>query len=67
MNEYDSELYNLVNIHTPTANLGSSIVCGLVLTLGLYKLYNYFIRMETCRPGRARRGGDRPCKLPQWT
>ena len=39
MTEDDSESYNLVNIHAPTANLGISILCGLVVALGLDRLY----------------------------
>ena len=38
MTEDDSESYNLVNIHAPTANLGISIVFGLVVAIGLYRL-----------------------------
>ena len=51
MVEDDSESYNLVNIHAPTANLGFSIVGGLVLAMGLYKLYRYFLRATWCKPG----------------
>ena len=40
--EDDSESYYLVNIHAPTVNLGISIVFGLVVAVGLYRLYNYF-------------------------
>ena len=54
MVEDDSESYNLVNIHAPTANLGFSIVGGLVLAMGLYKLYRYFMRGTWCKP----RGGS---------
>ena len=52
MTEDDSESYNLVNIHAPTANLGFSIVVGLVLAMGLYRLYRYFLRAKWGRLGR---------------
>ena len=35
MTEHDSESYNLINIHAPTANLGFSLVLGLVVVVGL--------------------------------
>ena len=47
----DSESYNLVNIHAPTANIGISIICGLVGAVGLYRLYRYCLRATWCRPG----------------
>ena len=57
MVEDDSESYNLVNIHAPTANLGFSIVGGLVLAMGLYKLYRYFMRGTWCK-SRGGSGGE---------
>ena len=54
MTEDDSESYNLVNIHAPTANLGFSIVVGLVMAMGLYKMYRYFLRVTWCKPGGGR-------------
>ena len=51
LTEDDSESYNLVNIHAPTANLGISIIFGLVVAVGLYRLYSYFLRVKWCRPG----------------
>ena len=63
MTEDDSESYNLVNIHAPTANLGFSIVVGLVLAMGLYRLYRYFLRAKWCQPGGGRgkeKGRQRP-------
>ena len=49
--EDDSESYYLVNIHAPTVSLGISIVFGFVVAVGLYRLYNYFLRAKWCRPG----------------
>ena len=51
VSEDDSESYNLINIHTPTANLGVMIICGLVGVLGIYRLYRYGLRATWCRPG----------------
>ena len=51
LTEDDSESYNLVNIQAPTANLGISIIFGLVVAVGLYRLYRYFLRVKWCRPG----------------
>ena len=60
MTEDDSESYNLVNIHAPTANLGISITFGLVVAVGLYRLYQYFLRVKWCRPG----GGAKERRIP---
>ena len=46
MSEDDSESYNYINIHAPTANLGISIIFGLVVAVGLYRLYQYFLRAK---------------------
>ena len=51
MTKDDWESYNLVNIHAPTANIGISIIFGLVVAVGLYRLYQYFLRANWCRPG----------------
>ena len=44
VSEDDSENYNLINIHAPTANLGVMIICSLVGVLGIYKLYRCGLR-----------------------
>ena len=44
MTEENSESYNLINVHAPTANLGFSLVLGLVVIVGLYRLYKCFLR-----------------------
>ena len=49
--EDDSESYNFFNIHAPTANLGFSIVLGLVVAMGLYMLYRHFLQAKWCKPG----------------
>ena len=49
-----------VNIHAPTANLGISITFGLVVAVGLYRLYQYFLRVKWCRPG----GGAKEQRMP---
>ena len=64
MTEDDSESYNLVNIHAPTANLGISIIFGFVVAVGLYRLYSYFLRAKWCRPGEERGGGSRSSQPP---
>ena len=51
VSEDDSENYNLINIHAPTANLGVMIIFGLVGMLGVYKLYRCGLRAAWCRPG----------------
>ena len=51
VSEDDSESYNLINIHAPTANLGVMIICGLVAVLGIYRLYRYGLRATWCKPG----------------
>ena len=51
VSEDDSESYNLINIHAPTANLGVIIICGLVGVVGFYRLYRYGLRATWCRPG----------------
>ena len=50
MTEDDSESYNLINIHTPTANIGISVICCMVLVVCLYRLYQYFVRAKCVRP-----------------
>ena len=59
MTEDDSESYNLVNIHAPTANLEISIVFGLVVAIGLYRLYGCFLWARWCKPGGGRNKGRR--------
>ena len=66
MVEDDSESYNLVNIHAPTANLGFSIVGGLVLAMGMYKLYRYFLRATWCKP-RGGSGKEKGTRRPPHT
>ena len=39
VSEDDSDSYNLIKIHAPTANLGVIIFCGLVGVVGFYRLY----------------------------
>ena len=51
MTEDDSGSYNLINIHAPTANLGFSLVLGLVVVVGLYRVYKCFRRAKWCWPG----------------
>ena len=59
VSEDDSESYNLINIHAPTANLGVVIICGLVGVVGFYRLYRYGLRATWCRPG-----GQKERKVP---
>ena len=51
MTEDDSESDNFINVHAPTTNLGFSLVLGLVVIVGLYRLYKSFRRSKWCRPG----------------
>jgi len=56
MVEDDSESYNLINIHAPTAGIGISIVCCLGLVVCLYRLYRYVMRAKCVRPVAGARG-----------
>ena len=68
MTEDDSESYNLINIHAPTANLGFSLALGLVVAVGLYRFYKCFLRAKWCRPGGgAGKGRERPVVPPSAT
>ena len=60
MVEDDSESYNLINIHTPTANIGISVFCCLVGVVCLYRLYRYMVRAKCGRP----KAGARRRRLP---
>ena len=51
MTEDDSESYKLVNIHTPTADLGFYIVVVVVIAMGLYTFYRYFFQAKWFKPG----------------
>ena len=51
MTEDDTESYNLINVHAPTANLGFSLVLGLVAMVGLCRLYKCFRRSKWSMPG----------------
>ena len=62
MIEDDSESYNLINIHTPTANIGITVFCCLVGVVCLFRLYTYMVRTRCARP-KAGAGGRR---LPVW-
>ena len=66
MVEDDSESYNLINIHAPTAGIGISIVCCLGLVVCLYRLYRYVMRAKCVRPVAGARGRRFPA-LPATT
>ena len=66
MTEDDSESYNLINIHAPTASIGISIVCCLGLVVCLYRLYRYVMRAKCVRPVAGARGRRFPA-LPATT
>ena len=57
--EDESESYNLINIHGPTAKLGIVIICGLVGVVEFYRLYRYGMRATWCGPG-----GQKERKVP---
>ena len=63
MVEDDSESYNLINIHTPTANIGISVFCCLVGVVCLYRLYRYMVRAKCGRPKAGARGRRLPVQL----
>ena len=50
MVEDDSESYNLINIHTPTANIGLTVFFCLVGVVCLFRLYVYLRRSRCARP-----------------
>ena len=59
MVEDDSESYNLINIHTPTANIGLTVFICLVGVVCLFRLYTY-MRRSRCARAKAGAGGRRP-------
>ena len=60
MVEDDSESYNLINIHTPTANIGLTVFFCLVGVVCLFRLYAYMRRSRCARPkAEAGAGGRR--------
>ena len=63
MVEDDSESYNLINIHTPTAGMGISILCVLVGVVCVYRLYRCMVRAD-CRPSKTGARGRRFPVLP---
>ena len=50
MIEDDSESYNLINIHTPTASIGITVFFCLVGVVCLFRLYTYMVRTRCARP-----------------
>ena len=50
MTEDDSQSYNLINIHTPTANIGITVFFCLVGVVCLVRLYMYVVRARCARP-----------------
>ena len=50
MTEDDSQSYNLINIHTPTANIGITVFFCLVGVVFLVRLYMYVVRARCARP-----------------
>ena len=67
MVEDDSESYNLINIYTPTANIGISVICCLVGVVCLYQLYLYIMRAKCGRPKAGARGRRLPVQLDTAT
>ena len=59
MVEDDSESYNLINIHTPTANIGLTVFICLVGVVCLFRLYSY-MRRSRCARAKTGAGGRRP-------
>ena len=62
MVEDDSESYNLINIHTPTANIGITVFCCLVGVVCLFRLYQYMVRARCGRPKAGARGRRLPVR-----
>ena len=62
MVEDDSESYNLINIHTPTANIGITVFCCLVGVVCLFRLYTYMVRARCARPKTGARGRRLPVR-----
>ena len=60
MMEDDSESYNLINIHTPTLNIGITVFCVLVGVVCLFSLYRYMVRAKCGR----NQAGVRGRRLP---
>ena len=60
MVEDDSESYNLINIHTPNAGMGISILCVLVGVVCVYRLYRCMVRAN----GRPSKTGARGRGFP---
>ena len=50
MSEDDSQSYNLINVHTPTANMGVTVFFCLVGVVLLVRLYMYVARGRCTRP-----------------
>ena len=49
MVEDDSQSYNLINIHTPTASIGITVFFCLVGVVCLFRLYSYVVRTRCAR------------------
>ena len=62
MVEDDSESYNLINIHTPNANIGITVFCCLVGVVCLFRLYTYMVRARCARPKTGARGRRLPVR-----
>ena len=59
MTEDDSQSYNLINVHTPTANMGVTVFFCLVGVVLLVRLYMYVTRGAWCTRPKAGPGGRR--------
>ena len=60
MVEDDSESYNLINIHTPTANIGITVFCVVIGVVCLFRVYRWMARAKCGRS----RVGERRRRLP---
>ena len=59
VSEDDSQSYNLINVHTPTANMGITVFFCLVGVVLLVRLYMYVTRGAGCTRPKAGPGGRR--------
>ena len=59
VSEDDSQSYNLINVHTPTANMGITVFFCLVGVVLLVRLYMYATRGAWCTRPKAGPGGRR--------